>query len=164
MYDFTFINYADAKRCMCSMRQKLCPCIALPLVSPADFMTLLTLSSRNSMVHQSFGVLCKNASVALVRLFAIERSPLSDEVIVFLAMLYVLTKRVGDVLSLGSSLQGSSGFSLSSTRRDTDSQKHDNPPPEISLVATAIVVLKLVYGLDGKQRQGPLRASDQLTN
>ncbi|KAG8218582.1 hypothetical protein J3R82DRAFT_4223 [Butyriboletus roseoflavus] len=68
-------------------------------------------------------------------------------------MLYVLTKSVGNVLSLGLSLQGSSVLSLSSTRRrDTDSQKHDNPPPEISLVATAIVVLKLVYGLDGKQR------------
>lgn len=68
------------------------------------------------------------------------------------------------MLSLGLSLQGSSALSLSSIRRgDADSQKHDNAPPEVSLVATAIVVVKLVYGLDGKQRQGPLRASDRLT-
>ncbi|KAH0839873.1 hypothetical protein J3R83DRAFT_824 [Lanmaoa asiatica] len=59
-------------------------------------------------------------------------------------MLYILTKRVGNALSLELSLQGSSALSLSSTRRDVESQKHDNPPPEISLVATAIVVLKLV--------------------
>lgn len=70
-------------------------------------------------------------------------------------MLYVLTKRVGNVLPLGLSLQGSSALSRS---RDVDIQKHDNPPPEIALVATAIVVLKFVYGLDGKQRQGSLRA------
>lgn len=76
-------------------------------------------------------------------------------------MLYVLAKKVGNVLSLGLSLQGSSAPSLSSTRRDVDSQKRENAPPEISLIATAIVVLKLVYGLDGKQRQGRLRASNQ---
>lgn len=69
------------------------------------------------------------------------------------------------MLSLGLSFHGSSVLSLSSTRRgDADSQKHDNAPPEISLVATAIVVLKLVYGLDGKQRQEPLRASDHITH
>lgn len=73
-------------------------------------------------------------------------------------MLYVLTKRVGNMLSLGLSLQNSSAHGLPNTRtRDADSQRHDNVPPEISLAATAIVVLKLVYGLDGKQRQDPLR-------
>ncbi|KAF8138412.1 hypothetical protein EV363DRAFT_1393864 [Boletus edulis] len=64
-------------------------------------------------------------------------------------MLYVLTKRVGSMLSLGLSLQGSSALALSGT---ADSQRHDSVPPEISLIATAIVVLKLVYGLDGKPR------------
>ena len=46
--------------------------------------------------------------------------------------------------------------SLSNVRGD--SQKQDNSPPEISLIATAVVVLKLVYGLDGKERQERLRA------
>lgn len=77
-------------------------------------------------------------------------------------MLYVLTKRVGNILSLGLSLQGSSAVPPSSTRRGSSGQKLVDVPPEISLVATAIVVLKLVYGLDGKQRQGPLRANNDL--
>lgn len=56
-----------------------------------------------------------------------------------LAILYVLTRRVGNMLSLGFSLQDSTSA-------------HDIVSPEISLVATAIVALKLVYGLDGKPR------------
>lgn len=43
------------------------------------------------------------------------------------------------MLSLGFSLQDSTSA-------------HDIVSPEISLVATAIVALKLVYGLDGKPR------------
>lgn len=60
------------------------------------------------------------------------------------------------MLSLGLTLQGPSMPSLSNVRGD--SQKQDNSPPEISLIATAVVVLKLVYGLDGKERQERLRA------
>lgn len=82
MYDLTFINYADAKRSVPSMRQKLCLCIAMPLVSLTDFMTISTLSSRESMLLQSFGVLCKNAFVALVRLFVLETSLLSDGIVI----------------------------------------------------------------------------------
>ncbi|KAG9317405.1 hypothetical protein JVU11DRAFT_1604 [Chiua virens] len=58
-------------------------------------------------------------------------------------MLYVLTKTVGNVLSLGLSLRGSLAPSLCSDRRDADTEKYDNAPPEVRLVATAIVVLKL---------------------
>ncbi|KIJ70044.1 hypothetical protein HYDPIDRAFT_79247 [Hydnomerulius pinastri MD-312] len=68
-------------------------------------------------------------------------------------ILYYLTKRLGHELSLPLSLHHSLAPSLSSIKRgDTESHKYDNVPPEIALVATAIVVLKLVYGLDGKKR------------
>jgi RNA polymerase I-specific transcription initiation factor RRN7 len=71
----------------------------------------------------------------------------------FLAMLYLLTKRLGYVLSLPLSLHHSLAPSLSSIKRgDMECQKYDNVPVEIALAATALVVLKLVYGLDGKKR------------
>ncbi|KAF9226549.1 hypothetical protein BS17DRAFT_794039 [Gyrodon lividus] len=68
-------------------------------------------------------------------------------------MLYLLTKRLGCVLSLPLSLHHSLAPSLFSIKRgDTGCRKRDNVPPEIALAATALVVLKLVYGLDGKKR------------
>jgi len=68
-------------------------------------------------------------------------------------MLYLLTKRLGYVLSLPLSLHHSLAPSLSSIKRgDMECQKYDNVPVEIALAATALVVLKLVYGLDGKKR------------
>lgn len=39
--------------------------------------------------------------------------------------------------------------------RDPEHHKYDNAPPEVALIATVIVVLKLVYGLDGKKRYVP---------
>ena len=36
--------------------------------------------------------------------------------------------------------------------RDPEHHKYDNAPPEVALIATVLVVLKLVYGLDGKRR------------
>ncbi|KAG2156140.1 hypothetical protein DEU56DRAFT_765734 [Suillus clintonianus] len=67
--------------------------------------------------------------------------------------LYRLAKRLGHILSLPLTLH----HSLSSTLHrvapgDPGSHLYDNVPPELALVATAIVVLKLVYGLDGKPR------------
>lgn len=67
--------------------------------------------------------------------------------------LYGLAKRLGYILSLPLTLH----HSLSPTLRritpdDPDIHIYDNIPPELALVATAIVVLKLVYGLDGKLR------------
>jgi RNA polymerase I-specific transcription initiation factor RRN7 len=71
----------------------------------------------------------------------------------FLATLYRLAKKLGHILSLPLTLHHSL---LSTLRRiapgDPEFQLYDNVPPELALVATAIVVLKLVYGLDGKLR------------
>ena len=42
-------------------------------------------------------------------------------------------------------------------RRGTDPRRHksDNVPPELALVGALVVVLKLVYGLDGRERCVP---------
>lgn len=35
---------------------------------------------------------------------------------------------------------------------DPEHHKYDNAPPEVALVSVVIIVLKLVYGFDGKNR------------
>jgi RNA polymerase I-specific transcription initiation factor RRN7 len=35
---------------------------------------------------------------------------------------------------------------------DLDSHKYDNVPPELALLVAVVVVLKMVYGLDGQPR------------
>ena len=35
---------------------------------------------------------------------------------------------------------------------DLDSHKYDNVPPELALFVAVVVVLKMVYGLDGQTR------------
>ncbi len=69
------------------------------------------------------------------------------------AMLYSLTKRLGDVLSLPLTLH----YSLSPdlvrlAKSHPGSHKYDNVPPELALAITTVIVLKLVYGLDGTRR------------
>jgi len=68
-------------------------------------------------------------------------------------MLYRLTKRLGHVLSIPLTLHRTLAPSLQRIAPgDPGSHMYDDIPPELALVATAIVVLKLVYGLDGKMR------------
>ncbi|KAL4076065.1 hypothetical protein J3A83DRAFT_4357184 [Scleroderma citrinum] len=70
---------------------------------------------------------------------------------VLLALLYLLTKQLGHVLSLPTFLH----HSITSSLCEGDNIErycHDNVPSEVALVCTAIIVLKLVYGLDGKFR------------
>ncbi|KAG1866532.1 hypothetical protein DFJ58DRAFT_679366 [Suillus subalutaceus] len=66
--------------------------------------------------------------------------------------LYRLAKRLGRILSLPLTLHHSLSPTLRCALGDPEMQLYDNVPPELALVATAIVVLKLVYGLDGKPR------------
>ncbi|KDQ29357.1 hypothetical protein PLEOSDRAFT_1076122 [Pleurotus ostreatus PC15] len=68
-------------------------------------------------------------------------------------ILYSLTKRLGDVLSLPLTLH----YSLSPdlvrlAKSHPGSHKYDNVPPELALAITTVIVLKLVYGLDGTRR------------
>lgn len=68
-------------------------------------------------------------------------------------MLYNLTKTLARVLSLPLTLHHSLAPSLPrGSKRDPDSHKYDNVPPEVAFVATGIIVLKMVYGFDGKSR------------
>lgn len=71
----------------------------------------------------------------------------------FTATLYTLTKRLAHVLSLPLTLHHTLAPGLAQIkRRDPEIHKYDNVPPELALVATAVIVLKMVYGLDGKVR------------
>ncbi|KAG6829602.1 hypothetical protein H0H92_004071 [Tricholoma furcatifolium] len=65
----------------------------------------------------------------------------------------ILTKRVGQILSLPLTLNYTLAPGLKK-RRTYDPERHvyDNVAPEVSLMGAAIVVLKMVYGLDGRKR------------
>ncbi|KAH9938173.1 uncharacterized protein B0H18DRAFT_1080937 [Fomitopsis serialis] len=67
--------------------------------------------------------------------------------------LYVLTKKVARVLSVPLTLHRTLASPLQrAKKKDPTWHKFDNAVPEVSLIATVIVVLKLVYGLDDKTR------------
>ncbi|EJD53598.1 hypothetical protein AURDEDRAFT_141641 [Auricularia subglabra TFB-10046 SS5] len=67
--------------------------------------------------------------------------------------LYCLAKVVGYTCSLPLTLHPKITPQLTQTRRtDPKSHKSDNVAPELALVASAIVALKMVYGLDGLER------------
>jgi hypothetical protein len=69
------------------------------------------------------------------------------------ATLYKLTKRLAHILSLPLTLHHSLAPKLKrSNKHDPDSHKYDNVPPELAFLATCIIVLKMIYGLDGKTR------------
>jgi RNA polymerase I-specific transcription initiation factor RRN7 len=36
--------------------------------------------------------------------------------------------------------------------KDPERHEYDNVPPEVALIATIIIVVKMAYGLDGKPR------------
>ena len=68
-------------------------------------------------------------------------------------MLYVLAKKVAHRASIPLTLHQSLSPALLRTKaRDPFSHKQDSAVPEVALAACVIIVLKLVYGLDGKTR------------
>lgn len=71
----------------------------------------------------------------------------------FLAVLYNLGKTVAQVLSLPLGLHHTLAPRLAHLKEDDpDSHKYDNIPPELALLVAVIIVLKMVYGLDGQVR------------
>lgn len=71
----------------------------------------------------------------------------------FSAVLYSLGKTVAHVLSLPLALHNTLAPRLAlKGDDDLDSHKYDNIPPELALLVAVIVVLKMVYGLDGQPR------------
>jgi len=75
----------------------------------------------------------------------------------FLAVLYSLSKTVAHVLSLPLVLHNTLAPRL--TAEDPDSHKYDDVPPELALMVTVIIVLKMVYGFDGQRRCVSAQAS-----
>ncbi|KAL1694517.1 hypothetical protein GGG16DRAFT_47033 [Schizophyllum commune] len=68
-------------------------------------------------------------------------------------VLYSLTKRLSGVLSLPLTAHRSMAPGLEvAKKRDPESHIYDDVPPEVALLAATIVVLKMVYGLDGRAR------------
>ena len=69
------------------------------------------------------------------------------------ATLYCLAKVVGHTCSLPLTLHPKITPLLPQLKQtDPKSHKGDNVAPELALIASAIVVLKMVYGLDGLER------------
>ncbi|KAJ3869410.1 hypothetical protein EV359DRAFT_30132 [Lentinula novae-zelandiae] len=68
--------------------------------------------------------------------------------------LYAMTKSLSHRLSLPMVLHQSLAPKMQNLKaRDPQTHNLDNAPVEASLLATVIVVLKMVYGLDGERRQ-----------
>lgn len=69
------------------------------------------------------------------------------------AMLYMLSKRLASVLSIPLTLHSSLAPGLEK-RSGSDPNRHqeDNAPAEVGLLAAMMIVLKMVYGLDGNER------------
>jgi len=69
------------------------------------------------------------------------------------AVLYKLSKTLAHVLSLPLVLNHTLAPRLAQSKnQDGDSHKYDDVPPELALVAVVVIVLKMVYGLDGRPR------------
>ena len=69
------------------------------------------------------------------------------------ATLYVLTKALARAVSIPLTLDRTLAPALRrAKKKDPSFHKSDNAVPEVSLIATVIVALKMVYGLDDKLR------------
>lgn len=69
------------------------------------------------------------------------------------AVLYDMAKSLAQVLSLPLVLHSISAPRLRGLKQnDPRVHKLDNVPPEVALISAAIVVLRLVYGFDGRTR------------
>lgn len=63
-----------------------------------------------------------------------------------------MTKRLAHVLSLPLTLHHSLALNIKREKRDPESHKFDDVPPELALIATCIIILKMVYGLDDEEK------------
>jgi len=69
------------------------------------------------------------------------------------ATLYILVKWIAHIFKLLLTLHPSLTPGLRYVRsRDPEHHKYDNVPPEVALMASIIIVLKITYKLDGKLR------------
>jgi hypothetical protein len=69
------------------------------------------------------------------------------------AVLYNLGKTIAHVLSLPLALHHSLAPGLAHLKdNDPESHKYDDVPAELALLVAVIIVLKMVYGFDGRPR------------
>ncbi|KAJ3529209.1 hypothetical protein NM688_g7884 [Phlebia brevispora] len=121
-------------------------------------MHLHRLTSRLArLMYQTFSVYTPECNAAPLLWRALISRPVKltyrATPIAFSATLYMLTKKLCGILSLPLTLHYSLAPKLKRIRQqDPEHHKYDNAPAEVSLVAAVVVVLKLVYGLDGKKR------------
>ncbi|KIK68049.1 hypothetical protein GYMLUDRAFT_36871 [Collybiopsis luxurians FD-317 M1] len=120
---------------------------ALSPAHPPKTLTLHVLTSRIAkQLYSSYTILTPEANAA----------PMLWRIIQGMGgtpTLYALTKRLSHKLSLPLALHKSLAPKLLQVQaRDPQTHKLDNAPVEASLLAAVIVVLKLVYGLDGERR------------
>ena len=144
-------------------------------------MTLHALASRLvKQMYERYGICTPEANGAPILWRVIEglggtrASPfgvcslkglMTDGPCVDAAMLYVLTKAMSDTLSLPLTLHPSLAAPLSRAgKRDPIRYQYDNVPAEVAYACAAVVVLKMVYGLDGQARcVGELRLYGYVT-
>ncbi|KAJ7228580.1 hypothetical protein GGX14DRAFT_509131 [Mycena pura] len=118
-----------------------------PPNTPSALVLHKFVSSLARRIHSSFGVMTPEVNAAPILWRAVTQclggSP----------TLYRLTKRLSGILSLPLTLHHSLAPRLQRIKaRDPESHKYDNVAPELAFVATGVIVLKLVYGLDTKAR------------
>ncbi len=66
-----------------------------------------------------------------------------------------MTKKLAHAVSIPLTLHRSLAPELVRKKKsDPAYHKHDSAVPEVALIAAVIVVMKMVYGLDGKPRYG----------
>ncbi|KAF8076486.1 hypothetical protein FPV67DRAFT_1558944 [Lyophyllum atratum] len=101
----------------------------------------------SKMMYTSYGIVTPEANAGPI-LWRVVSQGLGGT-----PMLYRLTKRLGQILSVPLTLHHTLAPNLEK-RRSFDPERHiyDNVAPEVGLIATAVVVLKMVYGLDGRTR------------
>lgn len=67
--------------------------------------------------------------------------------------MYQLSKKLGVVLSIPNTLHHTLAPMLKTLNgHEPQFHKMDNAPVEVALAATVVIVVKLVYGLDGTKR------------
>ncbi|PPQ98550.1 hypothetical protein CVT24_004041 [Panaeolus cyanescens] len=110
-------------------------------------MTIHSLASRfGKKLYQCYGIYTPEANAADI-LWRLTKSMGGTP------LLYVVTKRVMSVVSAPLTLHGSLAPVLQTKRSwEAKRNQYDNAPVEVSLIAAMIVGLKMIYGLDGRER------------
>ncbi|KAF7301745.1 hypothetical protein MIND_00740100 [Mycena indigotica] len=111
-------------------------------------------SSLARRMRETYGILTPEANAAPILWRVVSRCFGGNPT------LYRLVKRLAARLSLSLTVHHSLAPPLRRVKDyDPESHKYDNIAPELAFTATCIIVLKLVYGLDGKRRL-PLNIED----